>query len=503
MSKPSPLPPVCAIFALWCLTTATFWVGYVGADDLFYARYAFLLHRPPMNWWEFRVPAVLAIRASFAAFGPSEFAAALPTLLSSLLILVSIAWQVDWLKRLSWETTLALILGCTLPLDVRFRSVPLAGFVSSALVIFGSVCMLRRKPLVPFFGAILLAVGFATHEASFFYIAIFCLSLLVFDCRRFWKPVIACVAMAGTLVVMEGGAYYIVLGDFFARWRIPAANIGNQAVGVDPDAGIEGIRFFLWPVQGLFLSRAFGVDLILLAVSGIVAWRRLELEQRILLCSSLGLYLWLGYGTQVPWAYKPVWRQFHYYFPAMLGVACVLPFALRHACQNRVWVARGVVMFAVFVHLVYLVAGGRWGQDVDVSRQLLRYAMDHPTQRFLTDVVTMNHMYVLGGFQVPDNVVCLNGPAVEKHLLLNKEPPGRPRWAFSVGDIDGILVNSEGAHDRLPEQEFLSFLNAHPGNRLQVAPLRYRLGFLPLLVFLKPKDFMVRSLGGAVVYVGK
>jgi len=245
------------------------------------------------------------------------------------------------------------------------------------------------------------------------------------------------------------------------------------------------------------------VDLILLAVSGIVAWRRLELEQRILLCSSLGLYLWLGYGTQVPWAYKPVWRQFHYYFPAMLAVACVLPFALRHAGQNRVWVARGVVMFAVFVHLVYLVAGGRWGQDVDVSRQLLRYAMDHPTQRFLTDVVTMNHMYVLGGFQVPHNVVCLNGPAVEKHLLLNKEPPGRPRWAFSVGDIDGILVNSEGAHDRLPEQEFLSFLNAHPGNRLQVAPLRYRLGFLPLLAFLKPKDFMVRSLGGAVVYVGK
>lgn len=29
-----------------------------------------------MNWWEFRIPYVLAIRASFAVLGPTEFAAA-------------------------------------------------------------------------------------------------------------------------------------------------------------------------------------------------------------------------------------------------------------------------------------------------------------------------------------------------------------------------------------------------------------------------------------------
>ena len=501
-STSTVLLAVAAISALWVLTTAMFWAGYAGADDLFYARYAYLFHRPPINWWEFRLPAILAIRASFLTFGPSEFAAALPSLLSSLLILVSIAWQVDWLKRGSWETTLALVVACTLPLDVRARSVPLAGFISAGLVVLGSVCMLRRKPRVPFVGSILLAGGFITHEVSFFYVAILCLSALVADWQRFWRPVIACIATAGALVVIEGAAYFVVLGDFFSRWKVAAGTTQNLTIGVDPDTGIEGIRFFLWPVEGLFFSSAFGVDLILLAIAGTVAWRRLEPEQRILLCSSLGLYVWLGYGTQVPWAYKPFYRQFQYYFPVVLGVACVLPFALRHACQRRAWLAWGMAGFAILVHVAFLVAGGRWGQDVDVSKQLLQYAKDHPSQRFLTDVVTMNHMYVLAGFQVPHNVVCLDGPAVERHLLLNKEPRGVPRWAFSGGDIDGILVNLEGVHNRVPEEEFLSFLTAHQREHLRVAPLRYRFIFLPVLAFLEPREFMVRSLGGEVVYVG-
>jgi hypothetical protein len=416
--------------------------------------------------------------------------------------MVSIAWQVEWPRHGGWETTLALILVCTLPLDVRLRSVPLAGFMSAALVILGSVCMLRRTPLVPFLGSILLAAGFVTHEVSLFYIAIFCLSALVCDWQRFWKPVVACIATAGVLVVIEGAAYFVVLGDFLARWKVAAGTTKNLPIGVDPDTGIEGIRFFLWPLEGLFFSRAFGVDLILLVICGVVAWRRLEPEQRILLGSSLGLYVWLGYGTQVPWAYKPFYRQFQYYFPVMLGLACVLPFALRYACQKRAWVAWGTAGFVVFVHLAFLVGGGRWGQDVDVSRQLLHYAMNHPTQRFLTDVATMNHMYVLAGFRMPPNVVCLNGPAVETHLLLNKEPRGVPRRAFSGGDIDAILINLEGGHNRPPEQEFLSFVTGHQGERFSVAPTRYRLPFLPFLAFLEAREFMVLSLGGHVVYVG-
>jgi hypothetical protein len=380
--------------------------------------------------------------------------------------------------------------------------VPLAGFIASGLVIFGSVCMLRRARFVPFAGSVFFAAGFVTHEVSFFYVAIFCLCALVADWERFWKPVIACIAIAGAFVVIEGAAYFVVLGDVLARWKVAAATTENLPIGVDLDTGMSGVGFFLWPVQGLLFSRAFGADLIVLLVCGMLAWRRLESDQRILLCSSVGLYFWLGYGTQVPWAYKPFYRQFQYYFPVMLGVASVLPFALRHACQKRAWLAWGVAGLAVLVHVAFLVGGGRWGQDVDVSRQLLHYARNHPAQRFLTDVATMNHMYVLGGFQVPQNVVCLNGPAVETHLLLNKEPRGVPRRAFSEGDIDGILINLEGGRYRVPEAEFVRFLAGHRGERLVVAPLRYRLPFLPVLAFVERREFMVMSLGGEVVNLG-
>src|SRR5690242_6635916 len=104
---------VCAIAAVliaWVATTYVFWVGYFGADDMGYARYAFLFHRPPIHWLEFRIPAVVAIRACFLMFGASEFSATLPSLIASLMMIVSVAWFVDWPKKLTWVTNAALLI---------------------------------------------------------------------------------------------------------------------------------------------------------------------------------------------------------------------------------------------------------------------------------------------------------------------------------------------------------------------------------------------------------
>src|SRR4051794_14483616 len=81
---------------LWLLVTALCWVGYTGEDDLFYAGSASLFPRPPIVWWEFRMPAILAMRGSFLLFGPTEFAAAFPSLIASLAIMASVAWIVEW-----------------------------------------------------------------------------------------------------------------------------------------------------------------------------------------------------------------------------------------------------------------------------------------------------------------------------------------------------------------------------------------------------------------------
>ena len=231
--------------------------------------------------------------------------------------------------------------------------------------------------------------------------------------------------------------------------------------------------------------------------------------------------------------------------------------------SRRERLAQGVVAVAILVHLACLAVGGRWGQAVDVSRELLAYAREHSDQTFLTDVATMNHMYVVGGFRFPANVVCLNGPAVDRHLLVNdllgagqvgqasistatfsapqtspahsktacfpgflgiercplvnKEPPDRPRFHFPEVPIDNILLNLEqisGFHyygigfglrpvsyKWWQEPDFFRYLKEHGAGRVRIAPVRYRLPFLPLIPLIGPKDFLVKNLGGEVVRV--
>jgi hypothetical protein len=487
--------------AAWLLTTVVFWIGYVGSDDIFYGRYAWLFHRPPMNWWEFRMPAVLAIRASFLAFGPTEVAAALPTLLASLSILASVTWFTARMGGAGWWTGAAVAIVATLPLDVGFRSVPGATYFATGFLASGTACLLAGKGRVPYAGAVLLALGFEAHEISLFYVAIVCLTALAFDRRRFLRPVVACVAVSVALIAVECLVYQRVLGKALARFTTSAATTSSLPIGYDPDTGIGGLRFFTWPIENVVFCKGFGFDLAILLAAGWLAWKHLAKEQRILLVATFATWAWLGYGSQVPWAYKPLYRQVHYYGPLVLGVASLLPVAVSRALGPRAALAKAVIAMAVLVHLVCLGFAGRWGQDVEVSRELLRHACEHRDQTFVTDVATMNHMYAIGGYALPANVVCINGPAVEVHLRENKEPPSKPRFRFPDVPIDGVLLNLEGLAVKAAEPEFLEFVRAHEGAHTEVAKRRYRALFVPLLAFTEPKDFMLRSLGGEVVMV--
>ena len=493
---------VAVVAVVWLLTTFVFFRGYVGTDDIFYARYAFLFHRPPMNHWEFRIPAVMAIRASFLAFGPSEVAAALPTLLASLGILASVAWFIRWPARLNWQTQASMLLVATFPMDVVFRSTPGATYFSTGFLAIGTVCLLKGGKWTQMLGAALLSLGFVTHEITFFYTAILCLTALAFDKKKFWRPVLACVVISGCAMVIECATYQVLLGEPLARFKTSAANTTNLPMGYDPDTGISGLRFFAWPVvENLLFSQMFGLYLLLLLLSGIAAWKALGKEQRILLATVFLTWAWFGYGTIVPWAYKPIYRQVHYYGFVVFPVCALLPATLGYVFAVRRRLAYCAVVAAVAVHGVAFTVGGHYGQDVVVSRDLLRYAREHREQVFVTDVTTMNHMYALLGFQLPDNVVCVNGPAVEHHLRVNKEPPGTPKFRFPEPAADGIFVNLEELNQRGAEAEFVRYLNQHQGTRTTIVPVRYRLVCRPLLAFFGPRAFMVKSLGGEVVRV--
>lgn len=486
----------------WLAVTSLSWTGYTGEDDLFYARYAFLLHRPPIVWWEFRMPAILAIRTSFLLFGPTEFAAALPSLLASLAILASVAWFVDWPRTITWRSEAAMLLAAIIPIDVGFRSYPSAPQIAAGLIAVGTVLMLKGGKAQRIAGAAALALAFITHEVTLFYVGLFCLIALAFDWRRFGPAVAWCVALAAALSLVECTVYWVLLGDPLARLHVAAGSTSSYPAGFDPDTGLSGWRFYAWPLQNIVLTKQFGSDLLLLFVSGLLVWRRLGLEQRILFVTVAAVFLWLGYGTLLPWKYSPLARQYHFYNSLTFGIAALLPFTVASAFARRAWAARFVVAAALLIHVLSLGIGGRWGAAVDVSRELLTYARQHPQQQFLTDVNTLNQMYVLNGFTLPDNVICRNGPAVDQHLLLNKEPPGTPKFHFDERPVDALLVNWEVRGLRGFEPEFAAYLDAHAhDSRTVVSPVRYRPPFVPLIRFMEPRSFMVQSAAGEAVAV--
>jgi hypothetical protein len=492
---------IASIALTWLAVTVLFWTGYVGSDDFYYSRYGFLLHRPPINWWEFRSPLILALHASYRLLGASEFAAALPVLLASIAILASVAWFVEWPRKITWQNQFSMMVAATLPVDVGFRSTPYACYFAAGFLTLGSVCLLREDRKWYWAAAPLFAIGFLAHESMAYYLALFCLTLLVFDWQRYFRPVLVCAIVTALAFGVECAVYWALLGDPLARLKVASSNTSLQSAGYDASLGLGGIRFFTWPLEFLVYGKGFAFDLLLLLVTGLATWRKLLKPQRILFVSVFAFWLWFGYGTQVPWAYRPIGRMVYFYAVLTLGVAALLPATLSalFSARPRIW--QGILVLALCAHLLNLAAGGRWGQDVKVSRELLAYAGEHPSQHFVTDVTTMNQLYVLNGFRLPANVVCINGPAVRNKLLMNEEPPAQPRFRFPETSIDAALINSEGLDVDRPDPDFQQFLRDQPLNRVRLFPVKYKFAFSPFVSVMRPRSFMILNLGAELASV--
>ena len=491
------LAAIAGVLAVWMLSSWLFWVGYVGVDDIFYARYAYLLHRPPMIWWEFRMPFILAVRASFALFGTSELAAAIPNLAASLALLASTAWMVGWPRKLTWQTNLTMILAAMIPLDVGFRSWPGATCFAGSLCGVATACWLRGKRWVPYAGSAVFALAFASHETMVYYIAIFCSLSLLWDWKRFLKPTLLIGVLVAVNLSAEAVAYQYLLGNLLARFKVASEGAGVSTAGVDLDSTITGLRYYLWPVEMLFTSKQFAGSLLMLFLASAVVWRKFEGHQKMLLLSVLFIWAWLGWGTMVPWAYKPFFRQYHYYLPLLLGINTLMPAAVFLAF--RPVAARAILIALACFYFVAAAAGGRWGQSFDASRALLDYAEKHPAITFLTDVSTMNQMYTIKGFSLPSNVVCRNGPAVKQHLLLNKEPASAREFTFREVEPQAILLNREGPTLFPYDEEFLRFTEAHPGRHETVMPMRRKWLMAPLPQ-LRESQAATLTLGAEAIY---
>lgn len=485
------------ILAIWAMSTWLFWIGYVGVDDIFYARYAHFLHRPPMVWWEFRIPFILVQLACFSIFGTTELAAAMPTLAASLALVACTGWMIGWPRKLTWETNLTMVLAAVLPLDLAFRSWPSATYFAGALCGVGTAFWLRGNGRLMYIGSAIFAFAFAAHESMVFYIAIFCGLCLLSDWKRFLKPMLLLGVLVAINFAAEAGAYQKLLGHPFARYQMSSSGAAKSVAGYDADTGISGLRFYTWPIEILFASKHFAGSLLLLLVGGAMAWRKLSRDQKLLFLTVAGTWVWIGWGTLVPWTYQPFFRQFHYFSPILLGLNTLMPAVV--FLVLRPLAARCLLIGMVGIYFLAAGSGGRWGEAFESSRALLVYADKHPTTTFLTDVSTMNHMYAIRGFTLPTNVICLNGPAVAKHLLLNKEPVGTPVFAFANAVPQAILFNTEGPSLFAYEEEFTRFVEEHPGEHETVLPVQRKWLFAHI-PGISNRPLAIRNLGAEVIH---
>jgi hypothetical protein len=482
---------VLATLLAWAGLRLLFWTGCVGLDDLLYIFYAHEFYRPPIGFWEFRMATVLPTHLILETLGPAEAAVVLPSLIGSFLILLAVAAFVDWPRVLNWRTSGAVLLAAAMPLDVTMASYLVPTMIAAGLLALGTACLLRGTRRPQQVGAALLALAVWSHEMSVFYVAALSAACLFEDARRYLRPLAACFCIFAAITLIESGVYHAILDDAAARWHAAGTSITDSRPWHDR-FGDSMLRYFLWPLQIAVFGKHFGFDLGLVFVSGAVVWRRLETPQRILLLTAFLYWFWLGYGTQIPWAYRPVGRSAHYYLALTMPIAILLPSTLALALPRHRRVACGMVAAALVFHVFSLAAGGRWGQSVEVSRELLAYARSHPETRFLADGNTVREMVFVNGMRLPANVAAV--PTVDWD--------GDGDWGGSRPWVepDALLLNYERPPERV-ETDFSAFVEANGGASLWRVPVRYKQGVAPLARLFGREDLAILSRGGEVLTV--
>jgi hypothetical protein len=449
-------------------------VGFAGADDFVYIDYAIHGNGLPDSHWECRWPFILALRLSFGLFGFSEFAACLPSLLSSAAILVAVAFAVNWPRNQCLASFLAVLLASSLPIDVVFSSIPGATTVAAGIGLLGTVLMIQQRLWVQVAGASLLAVSFAMHEMSFFWVAIFCLTFLAFSFRTARFPVAVCVVSSLLLLAGECLYYNSVADDPFLRWHITAA-AGSNPTFTDSRVAHGQIGFFLWPLHIMVFDKQWGLLLGVAILGGVCRWTSLIKSHRIILISGIIFWFWLGYGSIVPWEYRPRSRGFHYYLPLVLVISVISPQIVLAGKRHRAKLA----ILIIALNLLLVSAGGSWGQRIDVSRELLSHIRSNSDLLFLVDEYTYHELKFLSNSFPVDNVIKASVLGMSSRVDFVVEHYERPDHPMSAEYLD--LVH------RLRGRE-----------AFRVAP-RFRRLLVPFSRWLPKRSAFMRS-KGAVVY---
>jgi len=415
---------------------AVFFVGLTGSDDLYYLRFAAFWQRVPANHWEARLLGNALITASMKLFGRTELAGVAPSLAASLAVIGSLLYVCRHFGR--WRQALwAGMLIAALPIDIEMATSITPYTVMTGFLAVGTAAFLVApdSPMGRIVAALALALGVVTHYSGIYYVTALAAGGLIVDCRQFLSAVLLTL-IAGVLVLSaELAVFYILYDDALVGLRICEQT--NHLTIPDGPVTPEGTihwYFFYWPVRQLLFSNAFGIALIATILWSMLRYGRMERLGRVLSVTCVLYWVWMCYGSKVPWDYVPFWRMTRFQYPMTLAMAILFGGTVTSpGRRGAVFVGMAVIAVCLFISL----CRDTGGENVRVSRELAAYAADRPEQRFITDYHTLNEMWAVQGLVMPHNVVTLDDAHWSQ--LMDRHAERIP--ADRAGHYDAILVN--------------------------------------------------------------
>lgn len=393
------------VLLVWLAARVVFFEGLWGYDDLSHVRFA-MQPRVPTEVFDARWPYNLALMLSLQTFAFSEWACAVPTLLSSLCMLLTV-WTVAYRWLGAPYDTLGALLVALLTLDVTQSTVPMATPLAAAFAGAGTVLLLDRRSLGSALTAgSLLGLAISTHMATAFYFGPLLVVQFFVPGRRWLRSATLLLSAIAVFAAVEAACGMWFAGDPLHRFHIISDTHLSTQVRFIPVTLADGQlnpEWIMWSARAFVATRELGFTLCLAVAGTIVVWRRREKHLGALLGLVLFAWLYINFGTQHPTQYAPLDHQIRYWYPLLVPL-CLLTMCVAKHLEPHTHLRRWYLA-ALFVPLPFLLTlAGPWGQNVEVSRALAEHARSHADENFVTDVRTWEELYVLLGCRNPENV---------------------------------------------------------------------------------------------------
>lgn len=406
-TKTSIIYSALLLFAFWALLRALFFEGLFGFDDIHYIRYALQWDRLPVNHWEARIFFNFLLRLCFSIFGFSEFVSTLPTLLASLVFM----YCVFYVGLHLWPVRYALfagLLAAILPLDVISSTAVEILTLANMFAALGIACIITaKKDWQNVMGGVFLGLSFYSHETLLLYCGILALVLWGYRWPEFRRKRTNLIIGTAILVGLFANfaSFYWLSGDPLYQVKVASksasAIVGTYVPFLLPSGNINPY-WLIWPLQHFLISKSFGILLGIPVLLILYSWKSQKNVIRLLCLLIILHWAWINYGTISVLKFTPLDHTTRYWYPVALP-ACILATQVLFGFRRKL--SKVAYSTAIFVlPLLFLVSSGLWGQNIEITKELMIYAAKHRNTTFVTDKYSLDEMFILNGAKPPQNV---------------------------------------------------------------------------------------------------